>query len=307
MPVEDNLSNDTQPTDKTEPIRRAAVRKVHGAKPSSVLRVLRVARHRLLPDPPRAIAGKLDGVRRMVLFVGYPASGHTLLGSILNSHPHAVISNELDALFYFQHGVRGRKLLNAILRKDMKFEREGRRNTKGYTYQVGKQSLKSKPSLEIIGDKKGFPTARRLARRPELLPQLGASLNLPVTVVHVVRNPFDIVGSFSKIAKSPMDAAFQLEEMARLVSEARSGVADENWHTVRFEDLFDAPTETLESLFAVLGLEPGPEFVDTVRESLFESPPRPSARLTWTTELKDRVFTLAEYDKALCRYMVEPT
>ena len=32
----------------------------------------------------------------MVLFIGYPRSGHTLIGSLLDAHPHIIVSNELD-------------------------------------------------------------------------------------------------------------------------------------------------------------------------------------------------------------------
>jgi hypothetical protein len=35
-------------------------------------------------------------IQTLALFIGYPRSGHTLIGSLLDAHPHIVIANELD-------------------------------------------------------------------------------------------------------------------------------------------------------------------------------------------------------------------
>jgi phage terminase large subunit-like protein len=32
------------------------------------------------------------------IFIGYPRSGHSLVGSLLNAHPEVIISHELDVL-----------------------------------------------------------------------------------------------------------------------------------------------------------------------------------------------------------------
>jgi len=37
-----------------------------------------------------------DGVQSFVLFVGYPRSGHSLVGAILDSHPEIIIPHEFD-------------------------------------------------------------------------------------------------------------------------------------------------------------------------------------------------------------------
>ena len=35
-------------------------------------------------------------IETLVLFIGYPRSGTTLIGSLLDAHPHVVVANELD-------------------------------------------------------------------------------------------------------------------------------------------------------------------------------------------------------------------
>jgi len=37
-------------------------------------------------------------LRNFVLFVGYPRSGHSLVGSLIDAHPHAIIAHEVKTL-----------------------------------------------------------------------------------------------------------------------------------------------------------------------------------------------------------------
>ena len=38
----------------------------------------------------------IDRVKTFVFFLGYPHSGHSIVGSLMDGHPQIVISNELD-------------------------------------------------------------------------------------------------------------------------------------------------------------------------------------------------------------------
>jgi len=50
----------------------------------------------------RSTAALFDKVRTYVMFVGYPRSGHSLIGSLLDAHPNVVIAHEMDALQFVQ-------------------------------------------------------------------------------------------------------------------------------------------------------------------------------------------------------------
>ena len=43
-----------------------------------------------------------DDVANFMIFIGYPRSGHTLIGSLLDAHPHVVIANEFDVIGEWQ-------------------------------------------------------------------------------------------------------------------------------------------------------------------------------------------------------------
>jgi hypothetical protein len=40
----------------------------------------------------------VNDVETMLIFIGYPRSGHSLIGSLLDAHPNVVIANEYDIL-----------------------------------------------------------------------------------------------------------------------------------------------------------------------------------------------------------------
>ena len=37
-----------------------------------------------------------DDVETLIMFIGYPRSGHSLIGSLIDAHPHAIVANEFD-------------------------------------------------------------------------------------------------------------------------------------------------------------------------------------------------------------------
>lgn len=43
-----------------------------------------------------------DGVESFLMFIGYPRSGHTLVSSLLDAHPNALVANEFDVIGEWQ-------------------------------------------------------------------------------------------------------------------------------------------------------------------------------------------------------------
>ena len=76
-------------------------------------------------------------VQRFCLFVGYPRSGHSLVGALLNAHRHAVIAHELNAPPLILAGCTRDALYARILARAYWFNL--RRNTSNHSYQVPHQ------------------------------------------------------------------------------------------------------------------------------------------------------------------------
>ena len=132
----------------------------------------------------------LAGVERYCMFVGYPRSGHTLIGSLLNAHPEMVIAHELDALAHVQAGFSRGQIFALLLDRDCAYNEAGR-SSQGYTYDVPGQWQGRFEKLRVIGDKKGGRSSMRLRANPDLLGQVRRVIGLPMRIIHEVRNPFD--------------------------------------------------------------------------------------------------------------------
>jgi hypothetical protein len=89
-----------------------------------------------LPDPTspvdwaqRFAVGTLTGLRnrshlseveRFALFIGYPRSGHSLIGSMLNAHPDMVIAHELGVFDYVNRHFGRTTLYGLILERTVR-------------------------------------------------------------------------------------------------------------------------------------------------------------------------------------------
>ena len=104
-------------------------------------------------------------VRRFLLFVGHPRSGHSLVGSLLDAHPDVVVSHELDALKYVAAGYRRAQLFTLVLEHSKTNAAAGRKSW-GYSYAVPGQWQGRYEQLAVVGDKRGRATTARLATDP---------------------------------------------------------------------------------------------------------------------------------------------
>jgi len=139
----------------------------------------------------RRLQGLLE-VETFCFFIGYGRSGHSLIGSLLNAHADITISHELDALRFVQRHFRRAQIYSLILSRDRAFGAMDRTWT-GYDYRVPNQHQGDYSSIKVIGDKRGGASSERLGQHPEVLDRLRRTVKVPIRVIHVVRNPFDII------------------------------------------------------------------------------------------------------------------
>ena len=146
----------------------------------------------------------IDRVKTFVFFLGYPHSGHSIVGSLMDSHPQIVISHELDLFAKLSNGViapNKTAIFDAIWKNTVETIINGIRaeNAKGYNLTVG-NSYEGKyvDHIDVIGDKKGGTTAYMLWKQPTRWSDafnIIKALNLTLKVILVYRNPYDIVAT----------------------------------------------------------------------------------------------------------------
>ena len=232
----------------------------------------------------------LRGVERCCLFIGHPRSGHSLVGSLLDSHPDVVIAHELDLVGLLKRFSRN-QIFALVLRRDRMFTDAGSTQARtGYDFSVPGQWQGRVRRLRVVGAKKGPRTAERLHRDPELIEQVRRKLAADLRVIHVLRNPYDNISTIAGRVGITLESA--IEDYFRLcerLHEVRSNLADDELCTLRHEDFVKEAAVHLSELCMWLGVEPTEEYLRDAASVVFDEPRRTRSAAAWTPELVARV------------------
>lgn len=249
-----------------------------------------------------AIANKalLDEVETLCLFIGYPRSGHSLVGSLLDAHPQMAIAHELDALLYLKRGFHPREILYLMLEVSQ-FHGEIGRRWGEYLYDVPGQWQGRYTQLQVIGDKKGGMTTLRIARNPLLLKQVMTRFGKRKRFVHVVRNPFDNIAAMVQKGQSLNAAIIEYFKLLRTNRAIIKRVGADAVATLHHEDLVASPKAELARLCDFLGVAPQPDYLDACASIVFAAPHQPRRKIAWSAEtiriLERRIATTPMFDR----------
>ena len=151
--------------------------------------------------PPEVISG----VKLFVLFIGYPRSGHSIIGSLLDAHPNVVMAHEFNVLQWTKKmpNYTKRQLFNMLFLNSYHnaFEEGARtRNYKGYTLTLDNSwQGRYREYVDIIGDKNGDKVSKLFLEDADgfrsLFKKLQDVVSVPIRLIHCVRNPYDIVST----------------------------------------------------------------------------------------------------------------
>jgi len=241
------------------------------------------------------------------MFAGYPRSGHSLVGSLLNAHPDVVVAHELDALRYVQARFPRAQLLALLLERDREFEAVHDRAPGRYDYRVPGQWQGRVRTLRVLGDKKGGATSGRLTRSPELLERLRATVRMPLRIVHVVRSPFDNIAAIHRMESSRKGLTLERSadfyfELAQTNAALEQRVAPGEWLELAHDHLVAEPENTMERLCRFLEVEPDATYVRDCAAVVHPSAHRTRDEAPWTAELLNSVRRRARGYPFLARY-----
>jgi hypothetical protein len=249
-------------------------------------------------EPPGLEFG---GLRAFAQFIGWSRSGTTLIGSLLNAHPRVVIAQELDVASRVAAGVQRERLLGEIVESEAAFARGGRR-WNGYSYALPGGSRRSAAGPLVLGDKKAAGTTEMLMRRPGILAETEALVGLPLRLVCVVRNPFDVVATLSRHLDTdlpswhrppPEPAIVSATDWYLRLAEAIDGILAERsgqFHVLHLERVIAEPWDELRRLYGFLGLGPVDEgLLDACAEIVFARPRTTRGRADWPLAAQNRL------------------
>ncbi len=280
---------------------------------------------------------ELGDVREFVQFVGFPRSGHSLIGSILDAHPDAVISHELDAMGLLRAGVSERVLYALILENSAAFSRNGR-YWNGFSYVVPGQDGGEAKRPTVVGDKKGDWAVRWVQREPGLLDAVRRRVRARCRWVLVTRHPLDNIATMSLrkgrtydrlriAAEGSADFKAQLnqaQERGEVASAALDSMIDDyeglcqgiaqmqqatpaaDWRHVVYESFTADPDGETRRLCQFLGLDPEPGYVAASASIVYDSPNKSRRSVAWTDRQLERVDGLTRRFPFLQSYAADP-
>ena len=213
-------------------------------------------------------------------FIGYPRSGHSIMGSLLDAHPNAVIAHELDSLRFLEAGFTERQLYYLLLENSRQFTQHGRKWGR-YSFAVPDQWQGRYSQLEVIGDNKGGRTTVRIGNDWQLLEKLCDTVRLEQRFVHVVRNPFDNIATIA--LRQTNDVRRAIEQyffMCRTNATLRQKLADsvlDHHH----EDFIANPPGELKRMCEFVGLAASDDYLAACAEIVYRIPHRSRLEVQW--------------------------
>jgi hypothetical protein len=223
------------------------------------------------------------GIQTYCMFVGYPRTGHSLIGSLLDAHPRIVIAHELDALELFQWGFSQRQVFHLLLENSRKMAAAGRSHH-GYSYGVPNQWQGRFEQLQVLGDKKGAASAWRFYLDPGFVQFARNRIGIELKFVHVIRNPYDVLATMShrsprKPLDTHIDVFFQLCSGIERLKKPSQGL---QIYDVRLESFIGDPKPQLEDLCSFIGVKAERRYLEDCASIVFKSPRKSRFDIDWS-------------------------
>jgi len=241
-------------------------------------------------------------VTKYCTFIGYPRSGHTLIGALLDAHPGIIIAQEQNTLKYIKNGFSKYQIFYLLLQNSRRFTAAGRKWT-GYSYQVPNQWNGRYRRLDVIGDKKAHYTTKLIESKKYLFDRLFEVIDTEHYFIHAIRNPFDNISTMSKRDKKPL--ANKIERYfrsCRTVQETRAKVDRGHWIDIRHEWLIQDPEHWIRQLCRFLDQPAPPDYLKSCASIVYKKPHQSRYDSPWNRELIEQVHTQIEQYEYLAGY-----
>ena len=277
---------------------------------------------------------QISGVQKFVYFVGFARSGHSIIGSMMDAHPNMVISNQYQLTAAktdpaLRAGDRTKtRLFNHLYENSFQESRAGLRTAdserKGYTLEVPGAWQGRFQTLNVIGNKLGGLTTFLYVSDPKgvqkFFQDLRETVQVPLSEIYVVRNPFDIISTVVLYAGhkiqyggkgTRMEASkdnkyhniILLEEritaffrLAHALKEMIKSCSLDNLLLLHIEDFIQDPVPLIRKICDHLDLECPSDYVQQCYNKTFREVSRSRDTVYWPLELrKSAVQQMSEF------------
>ena len=243
----------------------------------------------------RQSADLFKNVETYCMFLGYPRSGHSIIGALLDAHPNAIIAHELADLKYIRAGFDRLRLFKLLL-QNSQTRAHRKRESGDYFYGVPDQWQGRFTKIKVIGDKHGGGAAWRIMAWPSILERLQQKVQVPVKIVHVFRNPFDNITTMATRAAEaeniPLDLRLQIDRYFSLCETVMTIKKDYQklaMIEIKQEEFIEDSFRTLNQLCKFLKLDPSDEYLKACAGIVYKSPHKSRHKVEWPKDLRKKV------------------
>ena len=265
----------------------------------------------------------IEQIETFIFFLGHARSGHSIVGSILDAHPHVILAHE--AKLFQTLGVdlsseapqynNKSMIFNTLWRNSFNSSISGLRTEehnamrKGYSLSIdGLYQGSFVPPIQVIGDKNGGKTTALFYTEPlkwdQVFRKLKSLLHIPIKVIQVIRNPYDNIATSVLYKSKGVNVAtvkhhnksyeVDVDAMKHYTSryfdfhEAIQQVKrkyDLTLLEVHGKDLIENPKATILSMCDFLGISCSDDYLETCSSKLFKTESKTRYKVVWSKEL----------------------
>lgn len=273
--------------------------------------------HELVSSQQQITQKDVDSVTGFVFFIGSPRSGHSIIGSMLDAHPDAVVAHEYNLFKKMasdpQLAHNRTRLYGALVKNTRAQAATGWRSRdpsfakKGYDLNLGKEAAWQGRfrTLQLIGDKSGGKTVRLFSEDKQLFSRLYynllESVNVPIKVIHVVRNPYDMIATGLMYRLSvihghkanyssfhPLDNQKHISQLSKVMYEESQAVSTMietlklTVLEVHYMEFINDTEKVIQELCVFLGLQCSQEYLDMCLQTTFKTVSITRHSLVWS-------------------------
>ncbi|GAB4190153.1 MAG: hypothetical protein Fur006_31980 [Coleofasciculaceae cyanobacterium] len=231
-----------------------------------------------------------EQIEKYCMFIGCGRTGHSLVGACLDAHPDMVISDELGAVKYInKRSYSQEQIYYLILKQSQVHAREGR-TVAGYSYAVPNQWQGRFRDIKIIGDKEAAPTTAILQSNPGLLDVLYEKVGAPINFIHVIRNPYDVIATFTKREQINIETAIELYFLVcKAVTELKTRIDKDKILEITNESFIANPKHFLKQTCDFLSIHAPDDYLEDCASIVYDKPHKSRFNIQWNSDLIDLV------------------
>ncbi len=234
----------------------------------------------------RKDSARFQNMKTFCLFIGHTKSGSSMLGSMLDAHPNAIIADGSDALQYVPAHFSKEQLFHILLKCSRREAMKGRataRRLTPYSFEIPDQWQGRYEKLQVVGDTTSETAIRHVAANPHLLDNLRRMMRgVDVKYIHVIRNPFDPIGVMRVRGKRTIeDAVDRYFGACQMLADARQHIDDSDVFAVRYEDVISRPEDHLRAVCSFLDLTADEAYLQACINMLDTSPHQNRRMVEW--------------------------